>query len=128
MQEKQFSIGKGKDQVLLVFNLNVMAELQKAYGSVSDWVNLLEDAPDDDGNLKRGGEPDMQAFLQGFTIMLNEGVDIENETLAVDKKKVPYTERQVGRLITKWGKDEVATAMKNAIASSTDTGENSKNE
>lgn len=122
MQEKTFYLGEGDDKVLLAFNLNVMSEIQKKYGSVSKWVDLLED---DDEDPKRGGEPDMDAFLSGFTIMLNEGVEIENEDNGADKK--PYTTRQVGRLISKWGQDAVADAMKNAIAGSTDTGEKSKN-
>lgn len=123
MQEKQFSIGSGADRALLVFNLNVMAEIQTAFGSVSKWTSLLED---DEDEPKRGGEPDMNAFIKGFTCMLNEGVEIENET--ADVKKPLYTERQAGRLITKWGKDEISSAMKNAIASSTNTGDQSKNE
>jgi len=127
MQEKLFKIGEGKNQATLAFNLNVMAELQSEYGSVSAWVGLLED---DDTNPTRGGEPDMQAFIKGFTFMLNEGVEIDNDDLPADKKKVPFTVRQVGRLITTWGKDEVQKAMQNAIASSTDTGDDdtSKNE
>jgi hypothetical protein len=114
MQEKIFKIG-----------LNVMAQIQSEYGSVSAWVELLED---DDEHPTRGGEPDMQAFIKGFTFMLNEGVEIENDDLPADGKKVPFTERQVGRLITTWGKDEVQKAMQATIASATDTGDDtSKN-
>lgn len=126
MQEKLFKIGEGDKQATIAFNLNVMAQLQKEYGSVSAWVELLED---DDENPTRGGEPDMQAFIKGFTFMLNEGVEIENDDLPADKKKAPFTERQVGRLITTWGKGEVQKAMQGAIASATDTGDDaSKNE
>lgn len=124
MKEKTFYLGDGDDKVLLAFNLNVMAEIQAKYGSVSDWVDLLED---DDENPKRGGEPDMQAFLTGFTFMLNEGRDIENDELAEADRKPDFTQRQVGRLITKWGQAEVAEAMKKAISSASDTGEASKN-
>ena len=124
MNEKQFTIGEGDDKALLVFNLNVMALLQAEYGSVNAWVALLEDEPDEDGNTKRNGEPDMGAFLKGFTFMLNEGVEIENET--AETKKAPYSERQVGRLISKWGQEAVALAMKSAVTGSTDTGEPEK--
>lgn len=126
MNDKQFYIGEGDNKTLLAFNLNVMALLQAEYGSVSTWVALLEDEPDEDGKTKRNGEPDMGAFLKGFAFMLNEGVDIENET--ADKKKAPYSERQVGRLIGKWGQNAVADAMKNAVSSSTDTGDTEKKE
>lgn len=126
MQEKIFKIGEGDKQATLAFNLNVMAQIQSEYGSVSAWVELLED---DKENSTRGGEPDMQAFIKGFTFMLNEGVEIENDDLPADKKKVPFTERQVGRLITTWGKDEVQKAMQSAITTATDTGDDtSKNE
>jgi hypothetical protein len=126
MQEKIFKIGEGDKQATLAFNLNVMAQIQSEYGSVSAWVELLED---DKENPTRGGEPDMQAFIKGFTFMLNEGVEIENDDLPADKKKVPFTERQVGRLITTWGKDEVQKAMQSAITTATDTGDDtSKNE
>lgn len=122
MKEQQFYLGDGDDKVLLAFNLNVMAEIQKEYGSVSAWVDLLEDDPEDP---KRNGEPDMQAFLTGFRAMLNEGVEIENEDNGTTKEL--FTVRQVGRMIGKWGKDAVNEAMKNAIASSSNTGEKSKN-
>lgn len=129
MNEKLFYLGEGDDKVLLAFNLNVMAEIQNEYGSVQNWVELLEDNPDEDGNLKRNGEPDMKAFLTGFAFMLNEGVEIENEKPEnSDKPKKPYTLRQVGRMVGKWGKDTVGKAMADAIAGSTDTGESSKNE
>jgi len=125
MQEKIFKIGEGDKQATLAFNLNVMAQIQSEYGSVCALVELLED---DAENPTRGGEPDMQAFIKGFTFMLNEGVEIENDDLPADKKKVPFTERQVGRLITTWGKDEVQKAMQATIASATDTGDDtSKN-
>jgi len=116
-QEKKFYIGEGDDKVLLAFNINVVAEIQAVYKSVSAWVGLLED---DDENPQRNGEPDMKAFLTGFTLMLNEGIAIENDEGA-DKK--PFTERQVGRMIGLWGKDVVNDAMRKAITASSDTGE-----
>jgi hypothetical protein len=122
MQEKIFSLGEGDQKVTLAFNLNVMAEIQKEYGSVQAWTELLEDDTDEP---KRNGEPDMQAFITGFTLMVNEGVEIENEKTG--DKKEPYTNRQIGRMVTTWGQAEVSKAMASAIASATDTGEPSKN-
>ena len=121
-QEKKFYLGDGENKVLLVFNLNVMAEIQGKYTSVTKWSELMDDA---DG--ERNGEPDMTAFLTGFSFMLNEGVDIENDTRKPEEQKQPYTVKQVGRLVAQWGQAEVADAMRNAVTSSTDTGEDTKN-
>lgn len=123
MKEKIFKIGEGDEAVTLAFNLNVMAEIQAEFKSVNAWVDLLGD---DDDEPIRGGEPDMGALLKGFRIMLNEGVEIENEDNNADLQ--PYSLRAVGRLISKWGQDNVLKSMQDAIASSTDTGEDSKNE
>ncbi len=123
MQDKKFYLGEGDDKVLLAFNMNSMAEIQGEFGSIQGWVNLLED---DKKNPQRNGEPDMKALISGFTYMLNEGVDIENEES--EKSKAFYTPKQVGRLITKWGQAEVAMAMKTAIAGSVNTGEKAKKE
>jgi len=98
-----------------------MREIQGVYGSISSWADKLQP--------KKDGEPDMGAFIKGFTFMLNEGVDIENETLKDNEQKQPFTEKQVGRLIGKFGKDEISTAMQKAIVGSTDSGDkSSKNE
>lgn len=123
--EKQFTVGEGDNQALLVFNLNVMAKIQAEFGSVNKWASLLED---DKENPVRGGEPDMDAFLKGFGFMLNEGVDIENEGKPADQQKAPYTQSQVGRMIGKWGQNAVAEAMKQAVTGSTETGDKAKKE
>lgn len=78
--------------------------------------------------MARNGEPDMEAFIRGFTYMLNEGVDIENDDKPADQQQAPYTEKQVGRLISRWGQKQVADAMKNAVTSANDTGETSPKE
>lgn len=119
MQEKQFYLGEGDDKVLLAFNLNVVKEIQEVWGSLDKWTKLLQPPK---------GEPDLDAFIRGFAFMLNEGIDIENEDRKPEEQKRPLTDKQVGRLISKWGKDEVSTAMRSAIVGSVDTGKDSKNE
>lgn len=121
--EKTFTVGEGDSQATLVFNLNVMALLQAEFGSVDAWAKLMEDDKDEP---VRGGEPDMTAFLKGFTFMINEGVDIENDGKPANEQKAPYTQSQVGRLIGKWGQNAVAEAMKNAVTASNDTGDTAK--
>ena len=76
----------------LVFNLNVMETIQEAYGSLEAWGNLT------DGT---NGEPNAKAVKFGFTAMLNEGIDIDNEDNGTDVK--PLTLNQVGRIITEIG-------------------------
>lgn len=126
MNEKQFYLGDGDDRVLLAFNFNVMREIQSVYKSIGSWADKLDPKK---GKNDHDGEPDMEAFIKGFTFMLNEGVDIENEKADKDKQKAPFTEKQVGRLIGKFGKDEITTAMQKAIVGSTDSGDkDSKNE
>ena len=83
----------------LVFNLNVMEAIQEAYGSLEAWGDLT------DGE---SGEPNAKAVIFGFTAMLNEGIDIDNEENGTNEK--PLTLKQVGRMITEIG---LANATKN---------------
>ena len=54
----------------IIFNLNVMEEIQEKYGSVAKWGELT------DGSK---GEVNAKAIIFGYTAMLNEAIDIENE-------------------------------------------------
>ena len=47
----------------LVFDLNVMEEIQDEYGTLDEWGKLT------DGST---GEPNAKAVIFGFTAMLNE--------------------------------------------------------
>ena len=58
--------------------------------------------------------------------MLNEGIDIKNESLPEEEKKPFYTEKQVGRIITSLGLKDATKVMNNAIIESTKT-DNPKN-
>lgn len=90
----------------LVFNLNVMEQIQAEYGSVSAWGDLTEN----------GKEPNAKAVIYGLTCMINEGIDIDNEDnegVEGYTPKKPLTTKQVGRLLTDVGLEE-ATAKLNA--------------
>lgn len=106
---------KGKEYSL-VFNLNVMEEIQEQYGSVDKWGDLT------DGTST--GEPDAKAVIFGFTAMLNEGIDIANEENGKDDK--PLTLKQVGRLITEIGLAEATSTLNKTVVDSTKSDE--KNE
>lgn len=100
----------------LVFNLNVMETIQAEYGSLDEWGNLT------DGS--KNGEPDAKAVIFGFTEMLNEGIDIENEENGTDLK--PLTLKQVGRLITEIGIANATATLNETVVASTKS--NEKNE
>ena len=98
---------KGKEYTL-VFNFNVMQEIQEQYVSVESWGKLT------DGN---DGEPNAKAVIFGFTSMLNEGIEIENEEKGTDIK--PFTLKQVGRMLTEIGLEDMTTKMNEVVVDST---------
>ena len=93
----------------LVFNLNVMEIIQEKYGTLEEWGNLT------DGS--KNGEPDAKAVIYGFTAMLNEGIDIENEENGTDIK--PLTLKQVGRMITEIGLADATKTLNKTVVDST---------
>ena len=74
---------KGQDYSL-VFNLNVMEAIQDEYGTVGTWGKLT-DGSEEEVNAK--------AVIFGLTEMLNEGIDIDNETNGTDIK--PFTKKHL---------------------------------
>jgi len=92
----------------LVFNLNVMESIQEEYGSLDKWGAMT------DG---KAGEPNAKAVIFGFTEMINEGIDIENEENGTDIK--PLTLKQVGRLITDVGLTEATAKLNETVIEST---------
>lgn len=95
----------------LCFNLNVMEAIQAEYGTIDKWSDLTADG-------------DAKAIKFGFTEMLNEGIDIKNEQEGTDEK--PFTTKQVGRLLTELGFENVGKKINEAIAVSNK--DESKNE
>lgn len=96
----------------LVFNLNVMELIQEEYGSLSKWGKLT------DGTT---GEPNAKAVIYGFTAMLNEGIEMENEEKRAEEK--PLTLKQVGRMITSIGLQSATRALNNTVVESTKSDE-----
>ena len=92
----------------LVFNLNVMEEIQQEYGSIEKWGKLT------DGSM---GEPDAKAVKFGFMQMLNEGIDINNDELGLNDK--PFTMKQIGRMITEIGLLEATSKLNSTVIDST---------
>lgn len=96
----------------LVFNLNVMEVIQDEYGTLDKWGALT------DGSK---GEPNAKAVVFGFTAMLNEGIDIDNEEKGTDMK--PLTHKQVGRMLTEIGLRNATMTMNKTVIESTKSDE-----
>ena len=109
----------GDKKYPVVFNINVMEEIQEAYGSISKWGAIVENA--------EGGEPKVKDLKVGLMYMINEAIDIENEDKGENKSML--TLKQVGRLISDVGFEVITTVIKNISVASTNTGDNEgKNE
>lgn len=108
--DKKFEY-KGKEY-RLVFNLNVMEEIQDEYETLDKWGSLT------DGS---NGEVNAKAVIFGFTAMLNEGIDMDNEDNGTDTK--PFTHKQVGRLLTEIGLENMTKQLNDVVVESTKSDE-----
>lgn len=96
----------------LVFNLNVMEQIQEEYGSISKWGELTDITQ----------EPNAKAVIFGLTAMINEGVDIDNEDnegVAGYTPKRFLTNKQVGRLLTDVGIEEATQRLNDTVINAT---------
>ena len=98
-----------KDQEYdLVFNLNVMKNIQKRFGTFDNWVELTSG---------ENSETDIDAFIFGICEMINEGIDIKNEEQGTD---IPFiSEKKAGRIITEYGMEEATSLMKETVVEAT---------
>lgn len=118
MKEKIIYLETSKDKYPMSFNLNVMEEIQEQYGSIEAWGDIVEN--------KENGEPKVKDLKNGLMIMINEGIDIENEN-KIDK--IPLlTSKQVGRILTDIGFKEIYKKIKEITAVSTKSDDKEKNE
>ena len=100
----------------LVFNLNVMEEIQTQYGSLDEWGRITQ------GN----GEPQVKDLKNGIMAMINEGIDIVNEENGTNEPMV--TAKQVGRLMTEVGIDTIVKKIQEITVASTKSEDEGKNE
>ncbi len=96
----------------IVFNLNVMEKIQEEYETLEAWGKLT------DGSV---GEPNAKAIIFGFTEMLNEGIDIENDEKGTDIK--PLSLKQVGRMISDIGIENITQKLNETVVDSTKSAE-----
>lgn len=117
--EKLAYIETSKRRYPIVFNINVMEEIQEAYGSMSAWGEIVENS--------ENGEPKVKDLKIGLMMMINEGIDIENEEQGKNEPMV--TAKQVGRLVSEVGFVEIIKKIQEITIESTNAGENeTKNE
>lgn len=107
MKDYRFEFEVDGKTYSLVFNLNVMESIQAKYGSVQKWGNMTDN---------KNGEPNAKALIFGFTEMINEAIDIENDENNTNRPLL--TLKQVGRIITKAGIQESAKKLNKAITES----------
>lgn len=77
----------------IAFNLNVNAELQRRYGSMSAWSERIFPTSDEDEEK----EADLSVLIETCAIMINEGIDIEGASGKM------ITEKEAGRILSKIG-------------------------
>lgn len=102
----------------LVFNLNVMEQIQDEYGTLDAWGKLTE-------GDEETGEPNVKAVKYGFTAMINEAIDMENEENGSDIK--PVTKQFVGRMLSDVGIEIMAQRMQETVVNSTQNADAPKN-
>lgn len=88
-----------------IYSLNVMSVIQKKYGSIAKWGELVEPKGD--------AESDLQALITFFTEAINDGIDLENEKTNGNRPFV--TERQTGRILAEVGLKNASISLKNAV-------------
>lgn len=112
---------KGKEYKL-VFNLNVLEEIQDRYKTLTKWI--------EEAYGKKTGEPSAKALAFCITSMVNEGIDIENENREVAEKAI--TTRQANRMLSEFmkenGVEKVVEKIDKIMGESLQGGKNSKNE
>lgn len=107
MKDYKFELEVEGKKYQLVFNLNVMQEIQEEYGTLEKWGELT------DG---KSGEVNVKALIFGLTAMMNEAIEMENEDKGINNTLL--TKKQVGRIITKAGVEKSAEKLNEAIVES----------
>ena len=117
----------------VVFNLNVLEQIQEEYGTLDNWADLTDGEEvvfDEDGNpvidqdgkqVTKPKEVDAKALKFGIWCMINEGIEIKNDEEGTDEPLV--TKNQVGRMLTTYGVEEATQLVNQAVIDSTDIDE-----
>lgn len=117
MKDKMGHLKTDKREYPICFNLNVLEEIQNRYGSLSKWGEICENT--------ENNEPNIKEFKIGLMLMINEAIEIENETC--NEKKELVNEKQVGRIISDVGYESMKEIILNLSSDSTKTDNDLKN-
>ena len=121
----------------LVFDLNVMEQIQDEYGTIERWSELTDGKEivldkngdpliDDNGDpITKPKEVDARALKFGIWCMINEGIEIKNEEEGSDLK--PITKNQVGRMLTTYGLAKATEIANQSVIDSIITDDAEKN-
>lgn len=104
-------LGKFKvddEEYTLIYNLNVMEQIQEEYGTMEKWGEKT------DG---KAGEVNAKALKFGLCAMINEAIEIENEEKGENKPLL--TLKQIGRIVSRAGLQKSALALNDAIIQAT---------
>ena len=108
VEEKKTTLEWKGVEYSLVFNLNVMEQIQDEYGTIGEWGDMTDNAK----------EPNAKAVIFGLMCMLNEGIDIDNEENEGVEGYTPkkfLTKKQVGRLLTDVGIEEATQRLNDSV-------------
>ncbi|MBE6671344.1 MAG: hypothetical protein E7593_03980 [Ruminococcaceae bacterium] len=116
MKEKIAYFENNGTKYPLVFNLNVMEEIQEKYGSLAEW-----------GRITQGqGEPKIKDLKFGLLAMINEGIEIENENNNEGRPLMSL--KQLGRLMANVGVAKIVQTIRDITVASAKTEADGKNE
>lgn len=108
MKDYKSTFTLDEQEYSIVFNLNVMEQIQDEYGTIQKW-GALTDA--------KSGEANAKALIFGLWAMMNEAIDIENDEKGENR---PYlTRKQVGRIISRVGLQASAKTLNKAVIEAT---------
>lgn len=97
----------------VAYTLNVMEEVQEEFGSIDKWANAISPKDKKEANIK--------ALVWTYEHFINEGIDIENETL--DEKRPFISHKQAGRILTSTGLEKATETIQDATIAATKTDE-----
>lgn len=112
MKDTMNTINYKDKKYKIIFNLNVMEQIQEEYGTLDKWGDLTDGV---------SGEVNVKALKFGLMCMINEGIDIQNEEEGTDIK--PFTSKQIGRMLTELGIQEMTEKVNETVIESTKSDE-----